>query len=41
MTDAPAFLTYSGPIATIMLNRPERFNAMGGGGHARASRPRA
>lgn len=28
MTDAPAFLTYSGPIATIMLNRPERFNAM-------------
>jgi enoyl-CoA hydratase/carnithine racemase len=28
MSDAPAYLTYDGPIATITLNRPERFNAM-------------
>ena len=28
MTEAAAFLTYDGSIATITLNRPERFNAM-------------
>ncbi|HYA72739.1 MAG TPA: enoyl-CoA hydratase-related protein [Roseiarcus sp.] len=28
MSDAPAYLTHDGPIATITLNRPERFNAM-------------
>lgn len=28
MSGAPAYLTYDGPIATITLNRPERFNAM-------------
>ncbi|SEC48917.1 Enoyl-CoA hydratase [Rhizobiales bacterium GAS191] len=28
MTDAAAYLTYDGPIATITLNRPERFNAI-------------
>jgi enoyl-CoA hydratase/carnithine racemase len=27
MSDAAAYLTYDGPIATITLNRPERFNA--------------
>ena len=30
MTDAAAFLTYDDSIATITLNRPERFNAMDG-----------
>jgi enoyl-CoA hydratase/carnithine racemase len=28
MTDAPATLSYDGSIATITLNRPERFNAL-------------
>lgn len=28
MTSPSAFLSYDGPIATIMLNRPERFNAI-------------
>ncbi|QCI66979.1 enoyl-CoA hydratase/isomerase family protein [Phreatobacter stygius] len=29
MTDASAYLTYDGPIATLTLNRPESFNAVG------------